>query len=584
MSILCKMNLHAWTGCKCKRCGIRRDAEHSWEGCLCTSCGTIQYQGHSWQGCKCVRCGSVRDVEHDWSTNCAKCAKCGQTRKNAHVLDGYTCVRCNAVCCRRCEAPLNAVAAERSGGLCLSCEKHFQSFLKATILSGSDESINSAAQTLRPVGLPLLVPLLAAVHSAVDSSKDLLPISQASAAYPKVSGAEKFALIRSKPFHDPDVPMLTFLKKVGENGLWHTDRSAITAAVKLISLAASHLVSDKTKAIDLVMKGQYKTAAKQYPEHAPESLEYVMSSLADAEAPGRYCLDNHVYREALEAMVATKSEKAAEYAIKHLNYDTVPHIAQLGPVVVQPLCRFAADKRKQAEERVWAIQALQILRDPSSLDALSSIARSDYCNILLTSTHVVNVGKAASIAVEAIRYSMNKDSAVPESPSQQVTSAPPPVSNDEVVIPPTTEIVTVSLPAPVDAGALEQMENHITTAIANLALNPRLRQIISSSPWDWHPAAISMKDSPSRTRTLVLTKIGRLLEEKGYRLGEAQFQIRYRMEGTFWERDFGAPTSVLRVEASIKDKIGSIKTPSWHLGAGVGRTSENEFLVWEWPK
>lgn len=93
--IRCKLNIHAWTGCKCARCGKPRDAEHDWKACACSACGASRE--HNWQNCKCARCGKTRDAEHDWTADCNQCARCGKQRK-AHTPSGCVCTTCGAAC------------------------------------------------------------------------------------------------------------------------------------------------------------------------------------------------------------------------------------------------------------------------------------------------------------------------------------------------------------------------------------------------------------------------------------------------------------------------------------------------------
>jgi hypothetical protein len=47
---------HAWTACKCARCGKLRDLEHVWAGCRCKHCGKVRDQGHDWDGPVCKTC------------------------------------------------------------------------------------------------------------------------------------------------------------------------------------------------------------------------------------------------------------------------------------------------------------------------------------------------------------------------------------------------------------------------------------------------------------------------------------------------------------------------------------------------
>ena len=79
---------HKWNGCKCERCGKKRNIGHKYvpvEGiCLvkCSICGKPRSTGkHIWNGCKC-ECGATRDEGHDW--NGCKCKKCSKKRDEGH--------------------------------------------------------------------------------------------------------------------------------------------------------------------------------------------------------------------------------------------------------------------------------------------------------------------------------------------------------------------------------------------------------------------------------------------------------------------------------------------------------------------
>jgi hypothetical protein len=135
MSFKCKIGLHSWNGCKCRKCEKTKDDNHSWKkddcsicticgkvkeenhswknnncslcakcgkvklenhswnGCKCTKCGKVKNENHSWDGCKCTKCGRRRDEEHSWTyrLNACKCSKCG---KENHIWDGCKCIKC----------------------------------------------------------------------------------------------------------------------------------------------------------------------------------------------------------------------------------------------------------------------------------------------------------------------------------------------------------------------------------------------------------------------------------------------------------------------------------------------------------
>lgn len=116
MSLLCRIGMHKWKGCKCDACGKTRNQDHDWSkdcekcshcgqtrtnshkwsGCKCSTCGKTRDESHTWSSCKCSECGKGRDEEHDWSKDCEKCAICGATRKDCHRLQGCKCIVCGS--------------------------------------------------------------------------------------------------------------------------------------------------------------------------------------------------------------------------------------------------------------------------------------------------------------------------------------------------------------------------------------------------------------------------------------------------------------------------------------------------------
>ena len=98
MSLLCKLGLHKWEGCKCSLCGKSRDERHDWaKNCeKCSKCEKARTNQHVWEGCKCSLCGKSRDEGHDWAKNCEKCAKCEKARTAQHTWDGCKCSTCGS--------------------------------------------------------------------------------------------------------------------------------------------------------------------------------------------------------------------------------------------------------------------------------------------------------------------------------------------------------------------------------------------------------------------------------------------------------------------------------------------------------
>ena len=69
MGFTCKIFGHKWNGCKCIKCGVRRDEGHNYliaEGkCVekCSICGKERTIEHEWNGGKCKRCGVNEQIE-----------------------------------------------------------------------------------------------------------------------------------------------------------------------------------------------------------------------------------------------------------------------------------------------------------------------------------------------------------------------------------------------------------------------------------------------------------------------------------------------------------------------------------------
>lgn len=95
---------HAWTGCRCSRCGKTRLRNHTWLHCRCRHCGFSRQTEHDWRACKCSVCGVER---HSWlNGTCTRCGKvCDHdvsssmdsvhdTVLTAHESARKTCGRC----------------------------------------------------------------------------------------------------------------------------------------------------------------------------------------------------------------------------------------------------------------------------------------------------------------------------------------------------------------------------------------------------------------------------------------------------------------------------------------------------------
>ncbi len=166
------------------------------------------------------------------------------------------------------------------------------------------------------------------------------------------------------------------------------------------------------------------------------------------------------------------------------------------------------------------------------------------------------------------------------------SSSPQPHSSPQPLAPSVALAVSVNpsirdLPNPTDGDLLAALEARVQEAIVQLAENPRLTQIITTSPWGWNPAEIREQSSAADARRLVLTKLGMLLGRQQKRIMDVAFQMRFTHGDTSWDRDFGKPTSVLRVEFHVPgDERAGRKC--WKPGVTVGRVASTRFLVWEW--
>lgn len=89
MKFLCALLKHKWEGCRCRRCGLKRNTGHSWNGCMCRRCGVRRNAGHSWVGCTCTLCGEWRNEGHRWQ-GCV-CRICGRRQ---HRFDSFVCSVC----------------------------------------------------------------------------------------------------------------------------------------------------------------------------------------------------------------------------------------------------------------------------------------------------------------------------------------------------------------------------------------------------------------------------------------------------------------------------------------------------------
>lgn len=189
MRLACKVTGHKWNklpdgsdGCKCTRCGERRNeghdwhfthkredwaggyrkvirgqfyvcsvcdrwetlqsrqerCAHDWDGCKCRLCGSTRDEGHDWDGCKCKRCGKTRYEGHRWQGN--KCSICGKTREQgcrALGENGRHAFKQQKGCHHKCaECGHTTVWHEFRNGTCITCGVDESEHYCELILSG----------------------------------------------------------------------------------------------------------------------------------------------------------------------------------------------------------------------------------------------------------------------------------------------------------------------------------------------------------------------------------------------------------------------------------------------------------------
>jgi|GEM_PF-5477811 len=88
MSLKCLFG-HKWDGCRCAKCGKKRDQNHSW----------VNVNGKCEKYC--AICGRIETVPHTFkkvNLTCEEhCANCGETRRILHVFQNGVCVICGAI-------------------------------------------------------------------------------------------------------------------------------------------------------------------------------------------------------------------------------------------------------------------------------------------------------------------------------------------------------------------------------------------------------------------------------------------------------------------------------------------------------
>lgn len=168
-------------------------------------------------------------------------------------------------------------------------------------------------------------------------------------------------------------------------------------------------------------------------------------------------------------------------------------------------------------------------------------------------------------AVSACAPFMREDSA------STATSSPPSASHGSVR----------DFPSPTDGNLLAAMEDEVQKAIAALADNSRLQSVVTSPPWSWNSMEVREQASAADARRLAFTKLGTILGRRQKRLMDASYRMRFTDTGTSWDRDFGQPSSVMRIDYNLPGNERDSEK-SWSYGVVVGKISSTRFLVWEW--
>lgn len=136
------------------------------------------------------------------------------------------------------------------------------------------------------------------------------------------------------------------------------------------------------------------------------------------------------------------------------------------------------------------------------------------------------------------------------------------------------------LPKPTGPEAQDEMEGLIVSIIQQLKGKSNLVSVLTSPHWGWTqlPALLPhiQKDTARRAMNFAITKIARSASSAGSRLSESELRILLCDPATTWEKDFGSPSSVIRIDF----RIGA---GEWRPTVGVGCLStEGPYVVWDW--
>ncbi len=61
--MICILFGHKWDGCKCLRCGKKRDEQHDWDGCEYRHCGKLRHDFDSDNVCTLCKAQLVTEIE-----------------------------------------------------------------------------------------------------------------------------------------------------------------------------------------------------------------------------------------------------------------------------------------------------------------------------------------------------------------------------------------------------------------------------------------------------------------------------------------------------------------------------------------
>lgn len=226
-----------------------------------------------------------------------------------------------------------------------------------------------------------------------------------------------------------------------------------------------------------------------------------------------------------------------------------------------------------------ALYALGCIGDSSVADLLSQLIAEGKLKI---AAGLMDDGgfQTARLLAEArqVVEEIRKRAATPLSATSDAPSSDSTTNNTSRTPPSGGDVI--ELPRPTTSETQDRMECAIAERLQQLSANSNLPSILTSPHWGWTQIGTLLpaiqKQSPRHAMNFAVTKISRAAAEAGSRLCESEVRIVLRDPGTTWDKDFGIPTSVLRLDFRIGNG-------TWRMAVGVGciRTG-GPYLVWDW--